>query len=365
VESSTKVGGAIGVLAPGGFDLTRLRRRVYRWTGPLWVWVVLFVLLVGATATVPDFGTWENFTNILRQAVPLAIVAIGQTAVILTAGIDLSVVAVVAMGNTLAMGIMDGSDGRIWLAVLAPLALGIIAGGVSGTVIARTAAPPFIVTLGAASIIQGIVFWYTDSATYGTPGPSFGQLGFEDWGPLPALVVLFIPLLILGLVVQNRTRAGRHLYAVGDDDRVAERAGVPVTRVKIGVYAFSGALAALAGVAVATRTGAGEPLSGTGFDWDSIAAAVIGGAALTGGRGGIGGTMIGVLIIATIDNAMTLQNVSSFWQSTVKGIIVLVAVIIAAVSAKDLIRRYLHAAGERWRRPAAGPGPPSEEGRST
>jgi ribose/xylose/arabinose/galactoside ABC-type transport system permease subunit len=227
-------------------------------------------------------------------------------------------------------------------------------------VIARTAAPPFIVTLGAASVIQGIVFWYTDSATYGTPAPSFGEIGFEDFGPLPALVVLFIPLLVISLIAQNRTRAGRHVYAVGDDDEVAERAGVRVARVKIGIYALSGALAALAGVAVATRTGAGEPLSGTGFDWDSVAAVVIGGAALTGGKGGVGGTMIGVLIIATIDNAMTLQNVSSFWQSTVKGLIVLAAVIIAAISAKDLLRRYLRRGALRRGALRADAGPAAE-----
>jgi ribose transport system permease protein len=324
-----------------GVNFARVRRAVGRWTGPLWVWLVLALLVLVCVLAVPDFATYDNFTNILRQAVPLAIVAIGQTAVILTAGIDLSVAAVVSMGNTLSMGIMDGNDGRIWMAVLAPVALGLLVGAVNGNIVARTAAPPFIVTLGAASVIQGIVFWYTDSATYGLPAPSFGTLGFEDYGPLPALVVLFLPLLVLGLLVQNRTRFGRHLYAVGADDQVAERTGVHVKRVKIAAYALSGGLAALAGVAIATRTGAGEPLSGTGFDWDSIAAVVIGGAVLTGGRGGIGGTMIAVLIIATIDNAMTLQNVSSFWQSTVKGIIVLFAVIIAAISARDVLRRYL------------------------
>jgi ribose transport system permease protein len=320
--------------------LTRLRRGLGRWTGPLWVWLVLIGLVVAAIYTVPDFATFDNATNILRQAVPLAIVAIGQTAVILTGGIDLSVAVMVSMGNTMSMGIMDGSADQLWLAVLAPLAFGLVFGAINGFVIAKTAAPAFIVTLGAASVIQGIVFWYTDSGTFGSPAPSFGEIGFTDYGPLPALVVLFLPLLILALVAQNRTRAGRHVYAVGDDDQVAERAGVDVARVKVGVYAVSGVLAALAGIAVATRTGAGEPLAGTGFDWDSVAAVVIGGAALTGGRGSVGGTMIGVLIIAVIDNAMTLENVSSFWQSTVKGVIVLVAVIIAAVSVMDVRRRH-------------------------
>jgi ribose transport system permease protein len=132
-----------------------------------------------------------------------------------------------------------------------------------------------------------------------------------------------------------------------------------VTRVKVATYALSGFLAALAGIAVATRTGSGEPLAGTGFDWDSISAVVIGGAILVGGRGSIGGTMAGVLIIALIENAMTLKDVSPFWQSTVKGVIVLIAVIIAAMTAKDTLRRVL-----QWRpmdafRPRGGAPPPT------
>lgn len=319
----------------------RAHRAVNRWLGPVWVWAVLVVLVVVAIYTVPQFATIDNAKNILRQAVPLAIVTIGQTAVIVLGGIDLSVAAVLALGNTLAMGLMDGGEGSMLLAILLPLLAGLLVGTINGLVVARTAAPAFIVTLGAASVVQGIVFWYTDSGPYGSPSLSFGELGFKEFGPLPALVVLFLPLLVAALIVQNRTRSGRHIYAVGDDDRVAERAGVHVARVKVGVYALSGVLAALAGIAVATRTGSGDPLAGVGFDWDSVAAAVIGGAVLVGGRGTIGGAMAGVLIIAVIDNAMTLKDVSAFWQSTVKGGIVLIAVIIAALAAKDTLRIYL------------------------
>src|SRR5215211_1767287 len=179
--------------------LPRIHRAIGRWLGPLWVWSVLIALFVIAIYTVPDFATLENYQNILRQAVPLAIVAIGQTAVIVLAGIDLSVAAMVSLGNTMSMGIMDGGSGSILLAVLAPLACGLAFGAVNGVVVAKTAAPAFIVTLGAGSVIQGIVFWYTDSATYGAPAPSFGELGFKEWGPLPALVVLFLPLLIASL----------------------------------------------------------------------------------------------------------------------------------------------------------------------
>jgi ribose transport system permease protein len=341
---------------------TRVHRVVNRWLGPLWVWGVLIALVVVAIYTVPQFATLDNYKNILKQAVPLAIVAIGQTGVIILGGIDLSVAAVIGLGDTLCMGIMNGGSGSIVLAILAPLALGLMIGAANGLIVAKTAAPAFIVTLGAASIVQGAVFWYTNSGPYGAPSLSFGELGFKEYGPLPALVVLFIPILVVSLIVQNRTRAGRHAYAVGDDDQVAKRAGVNVTRVKVTTYALCGFFAALAGIAIATRTGSGEPLAGTGFDWDSISAVVIGGAILVGGRGSIGGTMAGVLIIALIENSMTLKDVSPFWQSTVKGVIVLIAVIIAALSAKDTVRRML-----QWRPMAAfrprptGP-PPSGSG---
>jgi ribose transport system permease protein len=322
----------------------RVHRAVNRWLGPLWVWGVLIALVVIAIYTVPQFATLDNYKNILKQAVPLALVAIGQCGVIILGGIDLSVAAVMSLGDTLSMGIMNGGSGSVLFAIVAPLGLGLLIGAANGAVVAKTAAPAFIVTLGAASIVQGVVFWYTHSAPYGAPALSFGELGFKEYGPLPALVVLFIPILALALIVQNRTRAGRHAYAVGDDDQVAARAGVNVTRVKVTTYALCGFFAALAGIAVATRTGSGEPLAGTGFDWDSISAVVIGGAILVGGRGTIGGTMAGVLIITLIENAMTLKDVSPFWQSTVKGVIVLIAVIIAAMTAKETFGRLL-----RWR----------------
>ena len=174
----------------------RAHRAVNRWIGPLWVWGVLIALYVLAVYTVPEFATFDNFKNILKQAVPLAIVSIGQTAVIIQGGIDLSVAAVMSMGDTLTMGIMNGGSGSILFAIVAPLGVGLLIGAANGLVVSKTAAPAFIVTLGAASIVQGAVFWYTHSAPYGAPSLSFGELGFKEIGPLPALVVLFIPILI-------------------------------------------------------------------------------------------------------------------------------------------------------------------------
>jgi ribose transport system permease protein len=295
-----------------------------------------------ASFVVTDFGSVTNFKDILRQAVPLGIVAIGETVVILTGGIDISVAPMISMANTLSMGIMAGHEGRVWIAVVVPVLAGVFAGSVSGVVVAKARVPAFIVTLGAASVIQGIVFAYTHYATYGTPAESFAELGFADWGPLPALVVLFLPLLAISLALQNRTRAGRHLYAVGGDADVARNSGIRVDRVKIAAYAISGGLAALAGVVLSTRTGAGEPLAGVGFDWDAVAAVVMGGTALAGGRGGIAGTMAGVLIIATINDAMNLMDVSTFWQGVVKGLIILIAVLVAAAAVQRVIKSRAH-----------------------
>lgn len=305
-------------------------RAVQRWTGPLWIWLLLAGTLVIASVTVTDFAQSTNYADIAREAVPLAIVAIGQTIVILTGGIDISVAAMISMGNTLSMGMMNGQDGRVLPAFLVPVAIGLGAGFLTGMVVAKARVPAFIVTLGAASVIQGIVFDYTHYATYGLAAPSLASVGFSNWGAFPRLTVMFLPLLAAALLLQNRTRFGRYLYAVGGDEEVARRSGIPVDRVKVAAYALSGAMAALAGVILSTRTGAGEPLAGTGYDWDSIAAAVIGGTALAGGRGGIGGTMAGVLLVTTINDAMNLLGVSTFWQSIVKGAIILGAVVVAA-----------------------------------
>lgn len=316
-----------------------LVRGVQSWTGPLWVWAVVAAMLVGASIFVADFAQRSNFQAIGEAAVPLAVVAIGETFVILTGGIDISVAAVLSMGNTLSMGLMAGHEDRIWYAVLLTVGAGLLVGTVSGVVVAKLYVPAFIVTLGAASIVQGIVFAYTDQATYGSPPESLITLGYANWWQVPALVVLLVPLVVLSLFVQNRTRAGRHLYAAGGDPAIARLAGISVARVRIAAFAVSGALAALAGVVISTRIGGGEPLSGTGYDWDAITAVVIGGTALRGGTGGVGGTIAGVLVVATINDLMNLLGVSTFWQTVVKGAVILTAIVAGAATERIAARR--------------------------
>jgi len=318
-----------------GFDWRRLVvvRGPAAWLGPPWVWAILGAILLYGFFAIPDFWRADNLTSVMRQAIPLALVAMGQTLVILSGGIDISVAAVISLSNTLAMGMMGGAEGPVAYAMVLPVLAGAFVGLVNGLVVTKARVPAFIVTLGSAAIVQGIVFAYTNYDAYGRPAESVSDLGFAAWGPLPALVWLFIPILILALVLQNRTRGARHLYAVGGDEAASRLAGVSVDKVKIGAYIACGALAATAGVVLTTRTGGGEPLAGTGYDWDSIAAVVIGGTLLRGGKGGIAGTVVAVLMLSFVDNAMNLSDVSSFWQSLVKGLIVMSAVIAAAIVA--------------------------------
>jgi ribose transport system permease protein len=324
----------------------RMPRGLSPWLGPAWIWALLLVVVLFGFYFVADFWRTDNLTSILRQSIPLALVAIGQTFVILTGGLDISVAAVISLTNTMAMGLMAGSDGAIAYAIVVPLIAAAFVGFVNGAVVTYARVPAFIVTLGAASIVQGIVFAYTDYATFGTPAPAVSELGFADWGPLPALVWLFLPILVIALVLQNRSRGGRHVYAVGGSEASARLAGISLARVKIGAYVISAVLAGLAGIVLTTRTGGGEPLVGTGYDWDAIAAVVIGGTLLRGGKGGIAGTVVAVLLLSTVDNLMNLSDVSAFWQSLVKGLIVLSAVVAAAVVALRPL--------EAWRERRAG-----------
>jgi ribose/xylose/arabinose/galactoside ABC-type transport system permease subunit len=189
--------------------------------------------------------------------------------------------------------------------------------------------------------VTGITFLYTDQTNFGEPADIMNDIGFGSVGPVPILFFLYVLVAAIGLIVQNRTAFGTHIFAVGGSEQVARSSGVRIARVTVIAYVICGFLAALAGVAMSMRMGAGEPLSGVGFDWDSIAAVVLGGTALTGGRGGIGGTIGGVAIISILNNVMNLAGVSSFTQIVIKGIIVLIAVLLAAGVSRRVGRRMV------------------------
>jgi len=286
------------------------------------VYIILCAFFVFATFVSPQFRTAYNVFNLLRQAVAFGIVGIGQTVAILSGGIDLSVGSLISLVACLTSGIMIGNPTLVIPIVLFVLGVGILVGLTNGMLVAYLRVPPFIATLAMSAILQGSVLLYTKKPVGGvTRGFMFfanGQLG-----PVPFAFVFWVGLLALFLFLLRKTGLGLHIYAVGGNEEIARLSGIPIRRVKLAVYTLSGFLAALTGVFLASRLGIGDPLVGQGFELESITAVLIGGTSLAGGRGGIEGTIAGVLIIALINNILNLLNVSGFWQWVVKGIVVI------------------------------------------
>ncbi len=267
-----------------------------------------------------------NFLNLLRQYAPLLIVAVAMTFVIITAGIDLSVGSIVALVNALAAILLR--DGIPWpVVILALLALGVAIGLIQGWFAAYQGIPSFIVTLAALSGLRGLALLLTQGFSIPIPGGSgFDELG-RGWVfgvPLPAAIAVLIA--IVGFVVLEQTRYGRQVVAVGANMEAARRAGMPARWIAASVFALTGIAAALAGLIIAARLGSGSSNAAVGFELDVIAAVVLGGTSLFGGRGSITGTVLGALTIAVIGNGLILSHVSPFYTQIVTGAIILGAI---------------------------------------
>jgi simple sugar transport system permease protein len=288
---------------------------------------VFFAAMVVVFSLITDtFLTQANILNILRQIAPLMIVAVAMTFVITTAGIDLSVGSVLALVNALAA--ISLQAGLPWVAVIAlMLLLGVAIGFVQGFFIAHEGIPAFIVTLAGLSAIRGTALLLTKGYSIPIdPQSPFNEIG-RGWvlgTPLPAIIALAV--LAAGYVVFNETPFGRYVTGVGANAEAVRRAGVDIERVTIAVYALSGLAAAMAGLIIAARLGSGSSNAGGGFELDVIAAVVLGGTSLFGGRGTMVGTMLGALTVAVIGNGLILCHLSPFLTPIVEGVIILVAI---------------------------------------
>jgi ribose/xylose/arabinose/galactoside ABC-type transport system permease subunit len=291
------------------------------------VFVALAVTLAFGVVAVPNFATLANADAVLRQAAVLGIVALGQTFVILTAGIDLSVGMLMGLVTVLSNGIMAGDAGLIPAIVVLALIVGAGVGVANGVGVVYFRVNPLIVTLAMMSVLQGVIFLYTDR-TVGRAPPEFRELAYGNLGPLPTSVVLLAILAVVAWVILRHTPLGRYVYAVGSDTQSARRAGIPVGRITIAVYVICGVLAAVAGLVLAARLGSGYTGAGAGFELNSIVAVVLGGTALSGGRGGVFGTIAGVLLLAVVANILNLLGVSPFTQRVVNGVIIIAAIAI-------------------------------------
>jgi ribose transport system permease protein len=294
--------------------------------------VALVAVAVFAFARYERFLTEENLTNVLRQNSMLGLVALGMTFVILTGGIDLSVGSLVAVAGVTAAGLADRG---LVIALLAGVGFATALGLVNGLVIARARIQPFIVTLAMMIAARGLALVYTGEKTLSVPpgAEAFRELGRGklELGAfaVPYPVLILVAAYALGWLVLNYTRFGRHTYALGDSEEAARLMGLNVGRVKACVYTLSGALAGLAGVLLASRLGTGQPVAAVGWELDAIAAVVVGGTLLTGGQGGVGSTLVGMLLLALIFNIFNLEGwISPWWQLVLRGIILLAVVVV-------------------------------------
>jgi ribose transport system permease protein len=305
---------------------TNMMNAITQKLGPL---LGLIILVVIVSILNPSFLEPLNILNLLRQVAINALIAFGMTFVILTGGIDLSVGAILALSSALTAGMMVSGIDPI-LAIIIGCILGGLMGTVNGLFITRGKMAPFIATLATMTIFRGLTLVYTGGNPITGLGDNylfqlFGR-GYFLGIPVPAItmIVTFVVLFI----ILHKTPFGRKTYAIGGNEKAALISGIKVPNVKIMIYSLSGMLAALAGAILTSRLNSAQPTAGTSYELDAIAAVVLGGTSLSGGKGRIFGTLIGALIIGTLNNGLNLLGVSSFYQMVVKGIVILIAVLL-------------------------------------
>lgn len=294
--------------------------------GIIVAFLVLCVFLSVFPKTSGSFFTSQNIFNVLRQISTNLFLACGMTMVIILGGIDLSVGSIIALSGCISAGCVARYNLPLPIALLMGLLVGLLVGMFNGAVISKTTIPAFIVTLATMNIAKGLAYVYTGGSPVRVVTKEWQFLGAGYVGIFPTPVVILVIVLIITAIIMNKTKMGRHMYAVGGNQQAAEFSGIKVEKVKFFVHAFSGLMAGLAGIVLASRMYSGQPTAGDGAEMDAIAAVVVGGTSMAGGSGKIGGTIIGGLIIGVLNNGLNLLNVNSFWQYVVKGVVILLAV---------------------------------------
>ena len=289
------------------------------------VLLLLLTLLVLGSLVSARFRSLGNLQNVFEQSVGLALVSLGQTVVVLTGGIDLSVGSLISLLSVLTSGLIDGHPERVAMVVALILLLGIVVGGMNGLLTITLGVHPLIVTLGTGAVLQGLTLLYTSDSAGSVPA-SFEFFAYGRVFGLPAgATATLLVFALVGLLLHS-TRPGRYVVAVGGDAHAATLLGLPTRRVLVGVYAFSGLCAAVTALYVVSRFGVGQPYTGANYTLASITPVVIGGTLLAGGRGGVMGTLLGVYLMALLNNLLNFMDISSHYQLVIQGLIVIVAV---------------------------------------
>jgi ribose transport system permease protein len=288
--------------------------------------IVLLLVMAYFSYESARFATLPNLRTILIAAAPFALVALGQTLVILTGGIDLSVGSIIAVSAMTGASLVVGHPERLWLAVFAAVAVGTLAGLINGLIISRLNVAPFVATLGMLTAASGLAYVIGGGAPINGLPAEYGKIANTTILGLQAPVLVMILGFLVLAAVMKRTTFGLRIYAVGGNRAAAEVAGVNTKRTLTSVYVLSGALAGLSGVILSSRVISGPPNLGSGYELDAIAAVVIGGASLLGGRGTVWGTLLGLLLIQTLNNGLDILVVPAYWQAVISGVLIVTAV---------------------------------------
>lgn len=319
------VGNTAGQGVVGQAEVQRLGKRISGVLVRNGLLVGFGLLCIGIGALSPAFLTPSNFINILRQVSINGVAAMGQTLVILTGGIDLSVGSGVGVAGILVAKLAPYG---LLPSVGAALIMCLGAGLVNGLIITKLKVTPFVATLGMMAVLRGAAYVISGGySIYETPYP-VKFVGQGAVAGIPMLVVVVLVVTAIAYYVLRYTVFGRHVYAIGGNEEGARLAGVRTDRTKIWVYVLSGLAMGIAGIMLAGRMNTGEPTAGTGYELDCIAAVVIGGTSLMGGQGGVVGTLLGALVLGVVNNGMNILNVNVYWQQVVKGAIIIFAVVI-------------------------------------
>jgi len=296
-------------------------------SGLVGISAALLLLVIVMALIAPYFWSVNNLIEVVRQVAAIAILAAGGTFVILTSGIDLSVGS--ALGVTAMVSIvMANSDAPWFIAVGLALIAGAVIGAINGLFTARFALPAFIVTLAALTYLRGFVYVGTGGTTLVPENVTFSWIGQGQVLGIPIAALVLIAVYVLGWFLLERTVFGRQVYAIGGNSEAARLSGIPIRRIIFSVYVISGLCAGIAGVIVSARLESAVPDLGSGYELNAIAAIVLGGTSLMGGRGSLIGTLVGALFIAVLSNGMTLLNVQSFYQQIIMGAVILLAVFV-------------------------------------
>lgn len=288
--------------------------------------IVLFVMIVIMSFLSPRFLSWSNFLNISRQISVMAIVGVGMTFVILSAGIDLSVGSIVALSGIM----LSFSFQKLGLPITISIAIGLttalLVGIVNGLLIARAGIPFFIVTLATMVIGRGLCFIITGGYPISQLGETFQAVGRGYLGTIPVPVLITVVVFLWAWLLLNKMKFGRYVFAIGGNEEAAELAGISVQKMKIWIYGFCGFCCGIAALILTSRMNSGDPNMGTGIELDAIAAVVIGGTSITGGKGWLGGTLIGAYIIGILNNGLNMLDISAYYQMAIKGLVIILAV---------------------------------------